>query len=176
MVTICPEPAGAAGAVERLLDQVFGVARFAKTCERLREGRLPASGLSFVAEDEDTIVGTIRFWPLTIGDRDRALLLGPVAVAPNRQGRGVGSALIGKGLEHAARLGHGGVILVGDYPYYSRFGFRRHLTVGMTLPGPVERGRFLGRELHFGGLRSVRGPVMPAGLPQPPSDSRRLAA
>ena len=77
MIQIEPEPPGIASSREALLDQAFGPARLAKTAERLREGRLPAAGLSFVAEDAGKLVGTIRFWHLRIGGGLDALLLGP---------------------------------------------------------------------------------------------------
>lgn len=164
MIHIEPEPPGVACSREALLDEVFGPARLSKTAERLREGRLPAGGLSFVAIDAGKLVGTIRFWQLQIGGELDALLLGPVAVARSHGRQGIGSALIRGGLVAAERLTHKAVLLVGDEPYYRHFGFRADLTTRMSLPGPVDRSRFLARELYPGALQRASGLVLPAGL------------
>lgn len=163
MILISPEPAGAGRAVDRLLDRAFGPQRRQKTAERLREGRVPAAGLSFAAIDEDGLVGTIRFWHVRAGSAGPALLLGPLAVDPARRQRGVGSRLIKHGLRAAGRLGHRGIILVGDAPYYGRFGFCPGLTRRLCLPGPVDRPRFLGLELRDGSLAGAAGLVQPTG-------------
>lgn len=147
---------------EALLDAAFGPARFLKTCQRLRDGRAPAPGLALVATDDDgALVGTLRLWPILAGDRS-ALLLGPLAVAGQSRSLGVGRALIAESLERAAALGHRAVLLVGDEPYYARFGFERRFTERLTMPGPVERARFLGLELVAGALEGARGRVVPA--------------
>ncbi len=148
---------------EALLDRSFGPGRFTKTCERLRENRLPADGLSFVAVDGTTVVGTLRFWHVECG-RKVALMLGPVAVDPATRSAGIGRALIEHGLKRAAKLGHDSVILVGDAPYYARFGFTASLTAKLALPGPVNVARFLGLELVPGALAGVSGRVVGAGL------------
>ena len=167
MIQIEPEPPGIASSREALLDQTFGPARLAKTAERLREGRLPAAGLSFIAEDAGKLVGTVRFWHLRIGGGVDALLLGPVAVASGHAGRGIGAALIERGLISAERLAHRAVLLVGDESYYRRFGFHADLTRNKELPGPVDRRRFLARELDPGALEGASGLVRPAGLFDP---------
>ena len=113
------------------------------------------------------LVGTIRFWRVRIGGSTNALLLGPVAIAAGHQGYGLGAALIRRGLAAAREYGHEAVILVGDEPYYRRFGFRAHLTAGMRLPGPVDRRRFLALELVPGALRSAYGLVQASGLVVP---------
>lgn len=164
MITILSEVPRDAPAIEALLDRAFGPKRRLKTAERLREGRRPADGLSLVALDGARLVGTVRQWHVTAGDRP-ALLLGPVAVAEDRRNRGVGTALVETSLERALMAGHRGVILVGDAPYYGRFDFRRELTLDLALPGPVEAERFLGLELVHGGLAGARGLVAPAGAP-----------
>jgi predicted N-acetyltransferase YhbS len=151
-----------APAREALLDAAFGPARFAKTCERLREGRMAAPGLSFVATAEGALVGTVRLWDVEIGDR-AALMLGPLAVDARLRSAGIGGALMEHALHRARRLGHAGVILVGDAPYYARFGFDPALTEGFVLPGPVERARFLGLELAAGGLAGASGRIVGAG-------------
>ncbi len=157
------ERRGDAVAREALLDASFGVGRFAKTCERLREGRLPAEGLSFTAVAGGALVGTLRFWHVEAGDR-AALMLGPVAVDAAHRSAGIGAALIEHGLRRARRLGHGAVILVGDAPYYARFGFARDHARDLTLPGWVDETRFLALELVPGALKGARGRVVATGL------------
>ncbi len=147
---------------ERLLDAAFGPARFAKTCERLREGRAPARRLALVACLGERLVGTIRFWHIQAGDRP-ALLLGPVAVNAEFRSLGIGRKLIAEGLFRAVQQGHKAVILVGDAPYYNPLGFERALTRGLALPGPVEEERFLGLELATGALAGAQGRVIAAG-------------
>lgn len=159
MALIVPEPPGAAPAVETLLDRAFGPDRHLKTAQRLRDGQLPVDGLSYLAIDDDSVVGTIRFWALRLGHAGRALLLGPVAVDRCCQGQGLGGALIRHGLRNARKLGHAAVILVGDEPYYRRFGFSADLTRRLVLPGPVDRRRFLGLELAHAALARAEGAV-----------------
>lgn len=171
------ERRGDAAARERLLDASFGPARFAKTCERLREGRLPAEGLSFVAKANGVLVGTLRFWHVEAGDR-AALMLGPLAVDAAQRSSGIGRALVEHGLRRARRLGHAAVILVGDAPYYERFGFIRAPVSGLSLPGWVDETRFLGLDLVPGALAGARGRVVGTGLLVDPRgrDGARLAA
>lgn len=152
-----------AAARDALLDRSFGPARFAKTSERLRAGRRAAEGLSFVATDGGATVGTLRFWHVECG-RVPALMLGPLAVADTHRSAGIGGALVLHGLKRAAKLGHAGVILVGDAPYYARFGFAPAPVADLTLPGPVDRTRFLGLELVPGGLAGAAGRVVGTGV------------
>jgi predicted N-acetyltransferase YhbS len=147
---------------ESLLDAAFGAARFEKTCERLRTGRMHADGLGFTATDKSKLVGTIRLWKVMAGGVP-ALLLGPLAVAKSHEGLGIGSKLIRHALFEASKLGHQAVILVGDAPYYERFGFTRDLTDNLVLPGPVERERFLALELVDGALDGAMGLVIATG-------------
>ena len=149
---------------EHLLDAAFGPARFAKTCERLREGRAPAAGLALVAMLGEELVGTIRFWHLQAGDR-KALLLGPVAVDNRFRSLGIGRKLIAEGLFRAVQRGHQGVILVGDASYYNPLGFERAPVRSLAMPGPVEIERFLGLELVPGALMGANGLVRAAGAP-----------
>lgn len=163
MVAIREELPSDVGARERILDACFGPSRFQKTCERLRRGRRPARGLGLVAEHEGAVVGTIRLWPVEAGCGRPALLLGPLAVDCAAQSRGIGARLVDEALLRAAVRGHAAVLLVGDAPYYERFGFSADLAAGLTLPGPFERERFLGLELVPGALHGARGLVQPAG-------------
>ncbi|WP_400770045.1 GNAT family N-acetyltransferase [Methylosinus sporium] len=149
---------------EALLDAAFGPARFLKTCERLREGRKPARGLALVCKDEDRLVATMRMWAIFAGPGRPALLLGPLAVARDYRSLGLGAAMIEAGLSRAAVRNHRAVLLVGDAPYYARFGFETRFTDGLTMPGPVERERFLGLELTKGALTGASGRVSAAGL------------
>ena len=176
MIWIGPEPPDAAPQREALLDRAFGPARLAKTAERLREGRRPADGLSFAAYEsaagEDGLVGTLRFWHVRLGESCGGLLLGPVAVDARHRGTGLGGRMIRRGLAIARRLGHDAVILVGDAPYYQRFGFSAAPAARLTLPGPVDPRRFLALELAPGALAAAEGLVRASGEPV----DRRLAA
>jgi predicted N-acetyltransferase YhbS len=146
-------------AIEALVDLDFGPERFRKTAYRLRDGLDPVESLGLVALEGDRLVGTIRFWEVSISDETPALLLGPLAIHPDRQGQGIGHALMNQSLDKAHKMGWKAVLLVGDAPYYTRFGFRRDLAKNLTLPGPVDPARFLGLELEPGALNNVNGLV-----------------
>lgn len=158
---IAPEQPADADAIEHLLDLAFGSDRMGKTVYKLREGIAPVSELGFVIRDENgRLKGSLRFWPITIGaDHVPALLLGPIAVAPEDRGKGYAKALIWHGLGVARALGHRIVLLVGDAPYYEQFGFTRALTLALSLPGWVDEARFLGLELVPGALEGITGMV-----------------
>ncbi len=161
---------------EALLDRAFGLERRRKTSERLREGRLPAQGLSFSALRDGVLVGTLRFWPIEAGEGRDALLLGPIAVGAAQRAQGLGGALIRLGLERARAFGHKAVLLVGDAPYYQRFGFSRAGAEHLELPGPVALDRFLALELAPGALLGARGMVRANGRFAASVEGRRLAA
>ena len=128
--------------VEYLYDLAFAPGRQALSSYRLRDGVPPVAELCLVARGgEGALAGAIRYWPVHIGAAD-ALLLGPVAVHPTRQGEGVGAQLISESLQRAATLGWQRVILVGDAPYYRRFGFSR--VTGINMPPPTNPNRVLG--------------------------------
>lgn len=153
-----------AAAAEALRMRVFGGIHLRKTSQRLREGRAPAEGLELVAREDGALVGSVVLWEIALGaDRRPGLLLGPLAVHPDLQGLGVGAQLMRISLAKAAERGHGAVVLVGDAPYYGRFGFQAGLTGELALPGPYERHRFLGLELRDGWLQGAAGLVTPAG-------------
>jgi predicted N-acetyltransferase YhbS len=175
MITLRRERPADIPAREALLDQAFGESRRKKTSERLRKGRLPAEGLAFIAADGKHMVGTARLWPIACGGGQPALLLGPVAVEASCRGRGIGAALVRYALQAARRLGHGAVILVGDAPYYNRFGFSAEKTAALKLPGPFERHRLLALELVPGALDRARGIVRAADLPALTPDVATLA-
>jgi predicted N-acetyltransferase YhbS len=167
MITIRKEYHRDVEAREALLDNCFGEARFQKAAERLREGRLPAPNLSFVASDRGRVIGTARLWSVSAGPSRPALLLGPIAVHPDHRCCGIGGALIARSLEDAKRLGHRAVMLVGDAPYYERFGFAAAATGGLWLPGRYDVNRFLALELQPGALAGARGLVSPIGRIEP---------
>ena len=174
MVTIRQERPADAAAREKLLDVAYGPVRFTKTSERLREGRLPE--LSLVATEGRRIVGSVRLWPVSAGRGRPALLLGPLAVDPDCRKRGIGSTLVQRALREAARHGHGAVLLVGDAPYYGRFGFSSEKTGALWLPGPYERHRLLARELVTGRARRRHGLISASGQPAPRPDLATLVA
>jgi predicted N-acetyltransferase YhbS len=162
MVTYAAERDEHGPAIERLLDSAFGEERWHKTCQRLRDGRTPLRSLSLVALDRDELVGTVRLWPVQVGARNRrALLLGPLAVDASYRDHGVGAALMQEAILRAQAANENAVILVGDAPYYARFGFRADATTGLWLPGPVDRRRFLAREIKPDALAGATGPVVP---------------
>jgi predicted N-acetyltransferase YhbS len=161
---------------EVLLDKAFGLNRARKSSERLREGRLPARGLAFTAMRDNVLVGTLRLWNVRTGDGRDALLLGPLAVSPALRSQGLGGQMIRMALEHARELGHEAVILVGDAPYYERFGFSRAGAQALDLPGPFDPARFLALELQPGAMAGACGLVRATGALVEPSQDRRLAA
>lgn len=165
MVTITPELSADLPAREALLDRAFGKrVRRRKTSERLRDGRQPAEGLAFAARNRrGRLIGTLRLWDITAGSAGPALLLGPLAIDCAYQKRGIGARLMHHALVEAKRLGHKAVLLVGDAPYYGRFGFAREAVEQLSLPGPVELERFLGLELEAGALAGAEGMISAAG-------------
>lgn len=164
MVTIRTEILADVTAREALLDRAFGRARQRKTSQRLRDDRLPADGLAFTTLSKTgRVIGTLRMWNVIAGSVGPSLLLGPLAVDTRYQRRGIGREMMEFALNMAKILGHGSVLLVGDEPYYSRFGFNRNLVADLHLPGPVERNRFLGLELVSGALNGAEGLVIASG-------------
>lgn len=161
MIVIRHERPGDAAAREALLDAAFGPARCAKASERLREGNAPARGLAFVVTEQGRIVGTLRLWPVNAGGGHPALLLGPLAVAADRRNAGIGARLMRHALGVARAHGHAAVLLVGDAPYYSRFGFSAEKTRDLRMPGPYEPDRLLAHEFVPGALDGACGVIAP---------------
>jgi predicted N-acetyltransferase YhbS len=169
---------------ETLLDACFGENRHARTCQRLRDGRAPAEGLalSVVRQGrQGRLVGTVRAWHVSAGGKP-ALVLGPLAVDASCRDLGIGAALMTHALAAAKARGHNAVILLGDAPYYARFGFSALKTGELSLPGPFERDRLLGLELREGALDGAWGMIAPTGSASPRSKpklagkARKLAA
>ena len=156
------ERASDVAARETLLDVCFGASRFARTCQRLRDGRMPAEGLAFSAVRRGRVVGTLRLWHVSSGGVP-ALMLGPLAVDPACRALGLGAALMTHALAAAKAAGHGAVVLLGDAPYYARFGFSAAKTAALSLPGPFERDRLLGLELRDGALDGAAGMIVATG-------------
>jgi predicted N-acetyltransferase YhbS len=173
--TVDAENPGDIVARERLLDRAVGPNRRRKSSEQLRRGRVPAEGLALVARDADGhVAGTVRLWNVDAGVDATgrpipALLLGPLAVDAAQEGKGIGAALMRAAIGEATKRGHGAILLVGDAPYYERFGFLAEHAQHLVMPGPFERHRFLGLELKAGWLEGAAGMLTPTGrrLSQP---------
>ncbi len=152
-----------ASAVEALVLAAFGPGRFAKTAERLRERAMRAVG--FVAWRDDRIVGSVRLWSITVSG-EPALFLGPIAVSAERRSIGLGAELVARCLSYAQSKDAAGVLLIGDPPYFDRFGFKAAADVHM--PGPVDYRRLLWRGerdvMGFVGVQAARRAAPCLGL------------
>jgi len=143
--------------VEALYDLCFAPGREALSSYRLRDGVAKVAELCLVARDETGAIGAaIRYWPVRVAGQP-VLLLGPVAVHPTRQGEGLGGLLIHESLAEAVRQGWRRVMLVGDEPYYRRFGFRK--LSGVVMPPPTNPDRVLGRSLGTEAWAGIEGEV-----------------
>ena len=122
------------------------------------------------------LVGTLRLWHVSAGGIP-ALMLGPLAVADACRKLGVGAALMDHALAAADARGHRAVLLLGDAPYYARFGFSAQKASALSLPGPFERDRLLGLEFNPGALDGAFGMIVPTGasLPKMKAASARKA-
>lgn len=146
-------------ALNALSAAAFGPGRFTRSAYRVREGIAPVPDLSLTAWCDGRIAGGVRFTAIRIGDRAGGLLLGPLVVDPGLVGKGCGKALIEAGLARARSAGFGFTLLVGDAPYYGRFGFKPSAPGAITLPGPVDPARLLAVELVDGALDGAAGQV-----------------
>ena len=144
--------------IERLHERAFGPGRFARTATRLREGAPAMPELSFVASVGTLLVGSVRVSPIFVGTQT-ALALGPLTVEPAFEKRGIGAALMDAALAAAAAAGHTLVLLIGDEPYYRRFGFVPAPAGQLRMPSPVDPARLLVRELVPGALEGAHGRV-----------------
>ena len=167
------ERASDATAREALLDACFGENRHMRTCQRLRDGRAPAEGLALSAVRKGKLVGTVRLWHVSAGGVP-ALMLGPLAVDSAHRELGVGAVLMAQALAAARARGHRAVLLLGDAPYYGRFGFSAAKTGALTLPGAFEPERLLALELEEGALDDAWGMIVPTGrAAQKPARTRK---
>ena len=169
-ITILHETPADAAAIERLHERTFGPGRFARTAYRLREKAERRLDLCFTARVGTLLVGSLWQTPIVIGETP-ALFLGPVTIEPPFRGHGIGQALIRRALDDARGKGYRLVLLVGDAPYYARFGFTAAATGGLLMPGPVDRYRFLAVEFAKGALAGAEGMLVATG-----EVDRRLAA
>ena len=157
---IRPEASADTDAIERLHERAFGPGRFARTAYRIREGAPHLLDLSFTALVGTLLVGSVRLTPVRAGEQP-GLMLGPLTVDPAFENRGIGAALIKRALDAAREAGHALVLLVGDEPYYARFGFTRVPRGQLVMPGPVDPARLLAAELVEGSLAKARGTILP---------------
>lgn len=155
-LVIAPEAPDEADAVMALVERAFGPGRYAKSAERLREGNAFDPALSFVAREDGRVIGTVRLWPVRIGERE-ALLLGPIAVDAAARQRGLGLALVERACEAAARAGRELVVLVGDLGFFEKSGFERLESGRIRLPGPADPARILVKALTPGALHGLEG-------------------
>ncbi len=164
MLEFVPISAVDPAAVEALLDRAFGRDRRGKTAYKLRAGVSAIPELSFAAIEDGRFVGSIQCWPVDLhgddGSRHAMVLVGPVAVEPDRQRDGLGKELVHQALDAAVELDlDGAMMLVGDPEYYGRFwGFSADQTGGWRLPGPVERHRLLARGNEVPAIAGMLGP------------------
>ncbi|WP_207100998.1 GNAT family N-acetyltransferase [Paracoccus shandongensis] len=168
MYEICPETPADEPEVEALYDLCFAPGRTALSSYRLRDGVPKVADLCLVLRADGILLAAIRFWPVRVADQP-VLLLGPIAVHPTAQGEGLGGLLMRDSLARARTLGWARVLLVGDAPYYSRFGFARLDDV--IMPPPTNPDRVLGLELRPGAWVDVAGPVTRETMP----DANRIS-
>jgi predicted N-acetyltransferase YhbS len=159
-LSISPETADDALAIDRLHERTFGPGRYARTAYRIREGAQHQLDLSYVARIGTLLVGSVRLTPVRIGET-KALLLGPLTVEPPFRERGIGLQLIERALAGARKKGHRLMVLVGDEPYYGKVGFKRIPKGQASMPGPVDPARLLIAELEEGAFEGVSGPIRP---------------
>ena len=160
------ERAEDAARIAALTEAGFGPGRYAKSAYRLREGVDPVAALNFVAVENGVLRGSVRFWPIKVGE-DAVLLLGPLAVESAQRGRGIGISLMQAGIEAAQKGPWRGILLVGDEPYYTRVGFARLPPGRVKFPGPVDQNRILGLSLRAGELLNLSGEVRRAQIDEP---------
>ncbi|MEF2551128.1 N-acetyltransferase [Aurantimonas sp. A2-1-M11] len=159
-VRYLPEQPAHHAAIDAIAAEAFGPGRFTRAAERVREMAAHAPALSFVAEYDGAIIGSVRLTPIAIG-ATASLMLGPLAVRPAFKNRGAGKALMQRAAEAARQAGETSIILVGDPPYYAPLGYRPLPRGSVIMPGPVDLSRLLGLELVPGELEGVRGRVQP---------------
>jgi predicted N-acetyltransferase YhbS len=148
--------------VAKLHAHVFGPGRFARSAYRIREAAPPLSPYCSGAFADDQLIASVQMTPILIGGNGPFLLLGPLAVDPAFAGQGYGKTLVAQALDAARANTIGCVILIGDVPYYGRFGFKPVRPGSITLPGPVNPARILAVELIPGALANAVGAITAA--------------
>ena len=161
-LSVHPETLDDDSAIERLHARTFGPGRYSRTAFRIRENTPHERALSFTARVGTMLVGSVRLTRVRIGQTP-ALLLGPLTVEPPFQSVGIGAQLMETALKEARQQGFQLVVLVGDEPFYARFGFVRVPYGLVTLPGPVDPARLLVAELSPGAFAGVGGMVSGEG-------------
>ena len=146
-------------AISALHAHVFGPGRFTRSAYRVREGKGLMSRFCRVADANGRLIAAVRITDAKIGGVDGAALLGPVAVDPEFRGEGFGRKLVAEAMEELKVAGIELVVLVGDEPYYGRFGFKPVSLGHIACPGPVNPLRILAAELTDGALERYRGVV-----------------
>lgn len=175
--TLVPERPEDSAAIDAMVAEAFGPDRFHKTVYKFRDGVGHMPELAFVALDEAGLMqASIRYWPIEIGGQWPAILLGPVTVRPEVQGKGMGKALIRHTLDLARSMGHRICVLVGDRAYYEPFGFHNAGAIGLELPGWVDQARFQVMALQPGALQGVAGMIGKAGVGKAGAERVRLRA
>jgi len=157
-ITYRPEQPADAPRIDALIDRAFGPGRHAKAADRLREGNRQIADLSFTAWDGETLVGSVRLWPVTIGG-EPVVFLGPIAVEARLRKHRIGQTLVERACEAAAKAGWRAVLLVGDAPYFGRVGFDAAPAARVRMPGPVDQRRVLLKALREGGAEGLTGRV-----------------
>jgi predicted N-acetyltransferase YhbS len=143
-------------AVNALIDAAFGPGRYAKAAERLRENNHLLADLSFTAHAGGVLAGTVRMWPIHVGERP-VVFLGPIAVEPSWRSRGLGAALVRKACEATQAAGHDLILLVGDPPFFGPLGFSMVPAGQVLMPGAVDPKRLLAKALVPGADRGLEG-------------------
>ncbi|MFZ4606393.1 MAG: GNAT family N-acetyltransferase [Caulobacter sp.] len=161
-ITYRPEQPADAPRIDALIDRAFGPGRHAKAADRLREGNALIPELSFTAWDGETLVGSVRLWPVAIGGAP-VVFLGPIAVEAELRKHRIGQTLVEMACEAAAKAGWPAVLLVGDAPYFSRVGFDAAQAKAVRMPGPVDQRRVLLKALREGGADGLEGLVTAVG-------------
>jgi predicted N-acetyltransferase YhbS len=160
MTTIAyrPEQPADAPLIAALIDRAFGPGRHAKAADRLREGNRLIADLSLTAWNGETLVGSVRLWPVAIGGTP-VVFLGPIAVEADLRKHRIGQTLVEMACDAAAKAGWRAVLLVGDAPYFGRVGFDAAPAKAVRMPGPVDQRRVLLKALAEGGADGLSGLV-----------------
>ena len=150
--------------VERLLDLVFTPRRKLLSSYQLRNSDNKVDNLSYVIKDNSKkVVGSIRFWNIMVDSHcSRGLLLGPLAVHPIYQSEGLGEKLVLNGIEKAHSDNWNWIVLVGDLGYYSKFGFSKNPTRGISIGNGLDNSRLLGLDINDGFLEAAFGSLIKA--------------
>lgn len=144
--------------IEELNREAFGPARFTRAAHLIREQGGHDVGLSFVAIHETGVIGTVRMTPITVGTVD-AYLLGPIVISPQFKSLGLGGRLMRHTIDAAKEKNVSLILLVGDEPYYRRFGFKKVPEGEMIMPAPVNPARLLALELASRAVKQAKGVV-----------------